>query len=180
MLDFGVSLALVRGLAAPPGGSSAGDAATDLWAAFTGGSLDLTACDVEPPPSAQLRLDASIMTHAYLASQPTVTTWYRFTEGTLRFEPAIPSAEQPEADLATLRHEIHRLVLDEGFAVSLSAKVDAALDAVAQGSSAAAPCGLLAAFSNQVHAQNGKKIPIETAVDFVRRASAIGSQLGCR
>jgi hypothetical protein len=177
MLDFGTSTALVRGLAAPPEGPSAGDAATDLSASFTGGSFDAATCAVEPPSSADLQA-ASIMTHAY-TSEGTVTTQYVFTSGTLTFDPAIPS--DVTSQIAALLSDLEQLGLDEKIVTSLTAKLNAAITALAEGASAQqSTCGLLRAFSNHAHAQSGKDIPVAEAAQLVARASTISHAMGCR
>jgi len=92
-LDFSANWALVRGLAAPAGGPTVGDAATDLFASFTGGSFDSQACVVQPPAMATLPgpFGASVMTHTYGGSG-TITRRYAFSSGSLTFSPLASGA----------------------------------------------------------------------------------------
>ncbi|HEX8087422.1 MAG TPA: hypothetical protein VF762_01125, partial [Blastocatellia bacterium] len=69
--------------------------------------------------------------------------------------------------------------LPKGIQTSLTAKLDAALSALASGDTATA-CGSIAAFKNEVRAQTGKKLTSSQASQITRDANQIRSALACQ
>jgi hypothetical protein len=84
----------------------------------------------------------------------------------------------PAAALSALRADVAASGIKLSVRKGLTDKLDAALAALARGSTAAA-CNQLAAFESQVQSQRGKAIPPSTADAWLAESTAIRRALGC-
>lgn len=91
------------------------------------------------------------------------------------FDVVVLSADRQLEDLAA---DLAGSDLPAATRSSLGAKLEAARRALARGATEAA-CNQLAAFTNEVRAQSGKKIPESEATDLIAAAEAIRAALGC-
>jgi len=82
-----------------------------------------------------------------------------------------------DAQLETLKTDVASLGIPDGIVRSLTAKLDAALRATSVGDGVTARA-VLRAFSNEVQAQAGKKIPVESVSTLLADAERIMAVLG--
>jgi hypothetical protein len=118
-------------------------------------------------------------------SCPTTTTGTKKVYGLVRdedgawneFSAETNVVEAPQAT-ADLKLAISTASLSPDLRKALTAKLNAALDAIAKGKTQVA-CTALQDFINQVNAQRGKAITIATADLWIQQAIALRQSLGC-
>ena len=125
--------------------------------------------------------DADQQLNPALSSTDGGATWLPFQINVPRTDLAFAlsgTIETPVDATVDLQTTLTGLGLPNGTLNSLSVKLDAALQALARGDTAAA-CSALRDFINETSAQSGKKITTANATNLINEANEIRAVIGC-